>query len=101
MAVDSGRLTETWGVGERFGLVDIGHGRTYWFATKNASEGEPDEPGGRKAEIRRRFSAWPSRSPRLSRPQTSARSCATTSTTSTRFRAGARVVLSYSGTPRT
>jgi 2-polyprenyl-6-methoxyphenol hydroxylase-like FAD-dependent oxidoreductase len=56
--VEAGRLTESWGVGERFGLVDIGRGRTYWFATKNAAEGEPDEPGGRKAEIRRRFSGW-------------------------------------------
>lgn len=58
VAVDPGRLSETWGVGERFGLVDIGRGRTYWFATKNAPEGEPDEPGGRKAEISRRFSGW-------------------------------------------
>jgi 2-polyprenyl-6-methoxyphenol hydroxylase-like FAD-dependent oxidoreductase len=56
--VEDGRLTESWGVGERFGLVDIGRGRTYWFATKNAPEGEPDEPGGRKEEIRRRFSGW-------------------------------------------
>jgi 2-polyprenyl-6-methoxyphenol hydroxylase-like FAD-dependent oxidoreductase len=57
VSVESGRLTESWGVGERFGLVDIGRG-TYWFATKNAAEGEPDEPGGRKAEVLRRFSAW-------------------------------------------
>jgi 2-polyprenyl-6-methoxyphenol hydroxylase-like FAD-dependent oxidoreductase len=57
ISVGSGRLTESWGVGERFGLVDIGRG-TYWFATKNAQEGERDEPGGRKAEIQRRFSAW-------------------------------------------
>src|SRR5262245_6804843 len=56
--VEPGRLTESWGVGERFGLIDIGRGRTYWFATKNAREGEPDEPEGRKAEIRRRFSSW-------------------------------------------
>jgi 2-polyprenyl-6-methoxyphenol hydroxylase-like FAD-dependent oxidoreductase len=56
--VESGRLTESWGVGERFGLVDIGRGRTYWFATKNAPEGEPDEPEGKKAEILRRFSGW-------------------------------------------
>jgi 2-polyprenyl-6-methoxyphenol hydroxylase-like FAD-dependent oxidoreductase len=56
--VEPGRLTESWGVGERFGLVDIGRGRTYWFATKNAPEGESDEPGGRKAEIVRRFSGW-------------------------------------------
>jgi 2-polyprenyl-6-methoxyphenol hydroxylase-like FAD-dependent oxidoreductase len=56
--VEPGRLTESWGVGERFGLVDIGRGRTYWFATKNAPEGEPDEPEGKKAEILRRFSGW-------------------------------------------
>jgi 2-polyprenyl-6-methoxyphenol hydroxylase-like FAD-dependent oxidoreductase len=56
--VESGRLTESWGVGERFGLVDIGRGRTYWFATKNAPEGAPDKPQGRKAEIVRRFSGW-------------------------------------------
>jgi 2-polyprenyl-6-methoxyphenol hydroxylase-like FAD-dependent oxidoreductase len=56
--VEPGRLTESWGVGERFGLVDIGHGQTYWFATKNAPEGESDEPQGRKAEVVRRFSDW-------------------------------------------
>jgi 2-polyprenyl-6-methoxyphenol hydroxylase-like FAD-dependent oxidoreductase len=56
--VEAGRLTESWGVGERFGLVDIGRGRTYWFATKNAPERERDEPGERKAEILRRFSGW-------------------------------------------
>jgi 2-polyprenyl-6-methoxyphenol hydroxylase-like FAD-dependent oxidoreductase len=56
--VEPGRLTESWGVGERFGLVDIGRGRTYWFATKNAVEGESDEPQGRKAEVARRFSGW-------------------------------------------
>jgi 2-polyprenyl-6-methoxyphenol hydroxylase-like FAD-dependent oxidoreductase len=56
--VEPGRLTESWGVGERFGLVDIGRGRTYWFATKNAPEGEGDEPEGKKAEILRRFSGW-------------------------------------------
>jgi 2-polyprenyl-6-methoxyphenol hydroxylase-like FAD-dependent oxidoreductase len=56
--VEAGRLTESWGVGERFGVVDIGRGRTYWFATKNAPEGETDEPGGSKAEILRRFSGW-------------------------------------------
>jgi 2-polyprenyl-6-methoxyphenol hydroxylase-like FAD-dependent oxidoreductase len=56
--VEPGRLTESWGVGERFGLVDIGGGRTYWFATKNAPEGEAAQPGGRKAEILRRFAQW-------------------------------------------
>jgi 2-polyprenyl-6-methoxyphenol hydroxylase-like FAD-dependent oxidoreductase len=57
-AAAAGELTESWGVGERFGLVDIGGGRTYWFATKNAPEGQADEPGGRKAELVRRFGGW-------------------------------------------
>jgi 2-polyprenyl-6-methoxyphenol hydroxylase-like FAD-dependent oxidoreductase len=57
-AVEPGRLTESWGSGERFGLVDLGGGRTYWFATKNAPEGERDEPGGRREELLRRFAAW-------------------------------------------
>jgi 2-polyprenyl-6-methoxyphenol hydroxylase-like FAD-dependent oxidoreductase len=56
--VEAGRMTESWGVGERFGLVDIGRGRTYWFATKNALQGDPDEPEGKKTEILRRFSGW-------------------------------------------
>jgi 2-polyprenyl-6-methoxyphenol hydroxylase-like FAD-dependent oxidoreductase len=56
--LDPGRLTESWGVGERFGLIDIGGGHTYWFATKNAPEGEADEAEGKKAEILRRFSGW-------------------------------------------
>ena len=56
--VEPGRITESWGVGERFGLVDIGRGRAYWFATKNAPEGEPDEAEGKKAEMLRRFSGW-------------------------------------------
>ena len=56
--VEAGRMSESWGVGERFGLIDVGRSRTYWFATKNAPEGEPDEPAGRKAEILRRFSGW-------------------------------------------
>jgi 2-polyprenyl-6-methoxyphenol hydroxylase-like FAD-dependent oxidoreductase len=58
VAIEPGHLTESWGVGTRFGLVDIGRGRTYWFATKNAAEGESDDPDGRRAEILRRFGGW-------------------------------------------
>lgn len=57
LRVDAGRLSESWGVGERFGLVDIGS-RTYWFATANAREGETDDPTERKANLLRRFSHW-------------------------------------------
>jgi 2-polyprenyl-6-methoxyphenol hydroxylase-like FAD-dependent oxidoreductase len=58
VAVEPGRMSESWGVGERFGLVDIGRSRTYWFATKNAREGEADERVGRRAEVLRRFAGW-------------------------------------------
>lgn len=58
-AIEPGRLTESWGVGERFGLVDIGGGRTYWFATKNASEREPHcLPCDQQSEILNRYSSW-------------------------------------------
>jgi 2-polyprenyl-6-methoxyphenol hydroxylase-like FAD-dependent oxidoreductase len=56
--VEAGLMSESWGIGERFGLIDIGRSRTYWFATKNAPEGQPDERAGRRAEILRRFSSW-------------------------------------------
>jgi 2-polyprenyl-6-methoxyphenol hydroxylase-like FAD-dependent oxidoreductase len=57
LSIEPGALSESWGVGERFGLVDIGS-RTYWFATANAPEGEPERPSERKAELLRRFSNW-------------------------------------------
>jgi 2-polyprenyl-6-methoxyphenol hydroxylase-like FAD-dependent oxidoreductase len=55
--VPAGQLTESWGVGERFGLVDIGS-RTYWFATANAPEGEGEDPAERKSNLMRRFAHW-------------------------------------------
>lgn len=57
VTVESGRLSESWGVGERFGLVDIGS-RTYWFATANVAEGETDTSSERKAQLMRRFRGW-------------------------------------------
>ena len=57
VTIKAGSFTESWGAGERFGLVDIG-GRTYWFATKNAPAGGSDEARGRKAEVMRRFAGW-------------------------------------------
>jgi 2-polyprenyl-6-methoxyphenol hydroxylase-like FAD-dependent oxidoreductase len=31
---------ETWGCGQRFGMLPVQRGRVYWFATSNAPEGE-------------------------------------------------------------
>ncbi len=52
----SGRLPvgiglNLWGRGSEFGLVGIGRGRFYWFATKNAPEGEAEGATGRKREV--------------------------------------------------
>jgi FAD-dependent urate hydroxylase len=57
-SLEPGWWSESWGSGERFGLIDLGRGRTYWFATKNTAEGEGDEPGGRRQELLRRFAHW-------------------------------------------
>ena len=48
---------EAWGRGGRFGLVKLGRGRVYWFATKNAPERE-EEAAGRKEELLARFGGW-------------------------------------------
>lgn len=55
--IETGHLSESWGIGERFGLVDIGS-QTYWFATANVAEGEVDDPDRRKAELMQRFARW-------------------------------------------
>ena len=50
------RTTESWGRGERFGIVPIGFGEIYWFAVANAP------PDGRDHDVRRqlmaRFGSW-------------------------------------------
>jgi len=50
------RVTETWGRGERFGIVDIGFGEIYWFAVADAPPGGTD--GDVRAELRARFGRW-------------------------------------------
>ena len=56
--VNAGGVTETWGPGARFGIVPIGHGETYWFATQNAPAGEKDAPGHARARLLERFGGW-------------------------------------------
>lgn len=50
------RTTESWGRGERFGIVPIGFGEIYWFAVADAP------PDGRDADVRgdllARFGSW-------------------------------------------
>jgi 2-polyprenyl-6-methoxyphenol hydroxylase-like FAD-dependent oxidoreductase len=51
------RVTESWGRGARFGVVPIGDGLVYWYATANAPAGERAEAGER-AGLRARFADW-------------------------------------------
>lgn len=53
-----GEASEYWGRGERFGLLDLGQQRTYWFFMRN--EASPAESAALTlADIERRLSAWP------------------------------------------
>jgi 2-polyprenyl-6-methoxyphenol hydroxylase-like FAD-dependent oxidoreductase len=51
--------SETWGRGRRFGLVPMGGGRVYWFATNNAPEGQRDPAGRIQESLAQRFRGWP------------------------------------------
>ncbi|MGC4091102.1 MAG: FAD-dependent monooxygenase [Polyangiaceae bacterium] len=53
---EPGELREIWGRGERFGVVPVGHGETYWFAVANAVAGQRDDDS--LAEVERRFASW-------------------------------------------
>jgi 2-polyprenyl-6-methoxyphenol hydroxylase-like FAD-dependent oxidoreductase len=54
--VDVPMAGETWGHGERFGVVPMGDGRVYWFAVASVPPNwpVPDERAG----LLRRFGAW-------------------------------------------
>ncbi|MFF8382411.1 FAD-dependent monooxygenase [Streptomyces kanasensis] len=51
------QATETWGRGERFGVVPLADGRTYVYATAVTGPGGA-EPADHHAELIRRFGAW-------------------------------------------
>ncbi|HEX9019261.1 MAG TPA: FAD-dependent monooxygenase [Anaerolineaceae bacterium] len=52
------RVSEAWGCGSRFGVVPIGNGKIYWFATANHPAGQKPSPADRKEELSQRFSGW-------------------------------------------
>jgi 2-polyprenyl-6-methoxyphenol hydroxylase-like FAD-dependent oxidoreductase len=49
--------TESWGRGQRFGIVPMTAGRVYWFATADAPEHQR-APTGEQAELLARFAGW-------------------------------------------
>ncbi|MFP2927053.1 FAD-dependent monooxygenase [Pyxidicoccus sp. 3LG] len=57
-SVRPGHVSETWGPGARFGVVPIGFGQVYWFATLNAPPGGQDAPGHMRERLREIFGGW-------------------------------------------
>jgi 2-polyprenyl-6-methoxyphenol hydroxylase-like FAD-dependent oxidoreductase len=57
-AVSPGCNSETWGTGQRFGILNTGHGRFTWYATANVPADHGDAPVGRKRELQEMFAGW-------------------------------------------
>jgi 2-polyprenyl-6-methoxyphenol hydroxylase-like FAD-dependent oxidoreductase len=55
--VEPGTSTETWGRGERFGIVSLAGGQAYWFALANARAGGHDAADPID-HLRGRFGGW-------------------------------------------
>jgi 2-polyprenyl-6-methoxyphenol hydroxylase-like FAD-dependent oxidoreductase len=53
-----GHISETWGRGQRFGIMPIGQGRICWYATRNCPLSQPDVPEERSRELQALFRAW-------------------------------------------
>ncbi|MFD0385475.1 FAD-dependent monooxygenase [Streptomyces stramineus] len=53
-----GAVRHYWGSGQRFGLIDIGHGRFYWWGTKNMPTTRSHAWDGTKDEITRAYAGW-------------------------------------------
>lgn len=49
---------ESWGCGQRFGIVPLNRGRVYWFATRNSAAGLQLSPAERKQELLELFKNW-------------------------------------------
>lgn len=49
-------MSESWGSGQRFGIVDIGSNEIYWFACANTAPGGRDEDS--KVALLKRFTGW-------------------------------------------
>jgi 2-polyprenyl-6-methoxyphenol hydroxylase-like FAD-dependent oxidoreductase len=50
-------VRESWGPGQRFGIVPVGPNEVYWFAVANAPARERDD-GDPRVQLRARFAGW-------------------------------------------
>lgn len=56
--VTPGYTAHYWGRGQRFGLIDLGAGRAYWWGTRNMPAAEARDWRGGKADIQRAYAGW-------------------------------------------
>jgi 2-polyprenyl-6-methoxyphenol hydroxylase-like FAD-dependent oxidoreductase len=54
---ETGRVTETWGRGRRFGIGAVGAGRTYWYASANVPQATAHLPVSLD-QVRSDFQHW-------------------------------------------
>jgi 2-polyprenyl-6-methoxyphenol hydroxylase-like FAD-dependent oxidoreductase len=54
----AGYVGHYWGAGRRFGLIDVGQGRYYWWGTKNMPAERSRRWDGDKAEILATYAGW-------------------------------------------
>ena len=57
-AIRPGANSETWGTGQRFGILNTGQGRFTWYATANVPANHSDALCGRKRELLQAFAGW-------------------------------------------
>ncbi len=57
-ALPTGSNSETWGRGQRFGILNTGGDRFTWYATANTGSGHVDSSQGRQSELLRMFAGW-------------------------------------------
>ncbi|MGZ5564514.1 MAG: FAD-dependent monooxygenase [Chthoniobacterales bacterium] len=57
-AIPTGCNSESWGTGQRFGILHTGQRRFTWYATANVSPGHLDAACGRKRELQQMFAGW-------------------------------------------
>jgi 2-polyprenyl-6-methoxyphenol hydroxylase-like FAD-dependent oxidoreductase len=51
-------ISETWGLGHRFGILPLGGGRVCWYATANARQPKTTRPEDRQATILAMVDGW-------------------------------------------
>ncbi len=92
-------MSESWGRGERFGIVDIGFDEIYWFAVADAEPGGVDREV--RAELLERFGDWHEPIAAIISATPSSESCGRTSAIAIRLSGGTKAPSFFSAMPLT